>query len=162
MGGGLLIELMRLDAARMMFRAAAINGALAPPLILLVLLLSSYTLSRALRAVRQDDRRHLVAWLARTALLGALFLTVQGAEWIRLVGFGLTASSGVYGGSFYTLIGAHGVHVLAALVWLTVVTLAAARGRYVARDHVGVAVCAMYWHFVVALWPVLYVLVYLA
>jgi heme/copper-type cytochrome/quinol oxidase subunit 3 len=128
----------------------------------LVLLLSSYTLSRALRAVRRDDRRHLVAWLARTALLGALFLTVQGAEWIRLVGFGLTASSGVYGGSFYTLIGAHGVHVLAALVWLTVVTLAAARGRYVARDHVGVAVCAMYWHFVVALWPILYVVVYLA
>ena len=41
MGGGLLIELMRLDAARMMFRAAVINGALAPPLILLVILLSS-------------------------------------------------------------------------------------------------------------------------
>ena len=41
MGGGLLIELMRLDAARMMFWAAVINGALAPPLILLVILLSS-------------------------------------------------------------------------------------------------------------------------
>ena len=41
MGGGLLIELMRLDAVRMMFWAAVINGALAPPLILLVILLSS-------------------------------------------------------------------------------------------------------------------------
>jgi heme/copper-type cytochrome/quinol oxidase subunit 3 len=128
----------------------------------LVLLLSSYTLSRALRAVRRDDCRGLVVELARTAGLGALFLAVQGAEWIRLIGFGLTASSGAYGATFYTLIGAHGVHVLVALVWLTLVTWAATRGRYAARDHVGVAVSAMYWHFVVALWPILYLLVYLA
>ena len=127
-----------------------------------VLLLSSYTLARALQAVRQDDRRRLASWLARTAGLGALFLAVQGGEWVRLVRFGLTVSSGAYGGTFYTLIGTHGVHVLAALIWLTLVTLAAMRGRYTARDHVGVAVCAMYWHFVVALWPMLYLLVYVA
>jgi heme/copper-type cytochrome/quinol oxidase subunit 3 len=53
------------------------------------------------------------------------------------------------------------VHVLAALTWLVLVTIGSARGRYTRRDHVGVAVCAMYWHFVVALWPLLYVLVYL-
>jgi heme/copper-type cytochrome/quinol oxidase subunit 3 len=64
--------------------------------------------------------------------------------------------------TFYTVIGAHGLHVLAALVWLALVLGWAARGRYAARDHVGVAVCAMYWHFVVALWPILYVLVYLS
>ena len=91
-----------------------------------------------------------------------IFLAVQGGEWVRLVRFGLTVSSGAYGGTFYTLIGTHGVHVLAALIWLTLVTLAAMRGRYTARDHVGVAVCAMYWHFVVALWPMLYLLVYVA
>ncbi len=128
----------------------------------LVLLLSSYALTRALHAVRRDDLRRLVIWLARTALLGGLFLAVQGAEWVRLVHFGLTVSSGAYGATFYTLIGAHGVHVLAALIWLTLVTLAAMRGRYTARDHVGVAVCSMYWHFVVALWPILYLLVYIA
>ncbi len=127
-----------------------------------VLLLSSYALTRALHAVRRDDRRRLASWLALTAVLGALFLAVQGGEWVRLVRFGLTVSSGAYGGTFYTLIGTHGVHVLAALIWLTLVMLAAMRGRYTARDHVGVAVCAMYWHFVVALWPMLYLLVYLA
>ena len=126
-----------------------------------VLLLSSYAVARALHAVRRDDRGRLVSWLARTALLGALFLAVQGAEWARLVHFGLTVSSGAYGATFYTLIGTHGVHVLAALIWLTLVTVAAVRGRYTGRDHVGVAVCAMYWHFVVALWPILYLLVYL-
>jgi cytochrome c oxidase subunit III len=126
-----------------------------------VLLGSSYTLARALRAVRADDRRGLVTWLGRTAILGGLFLLVQGVEWVRLVGFGLTVSSGAYGATFYTLIGTHGAHVLGALAWLGLVLAGAARGRYTGRDHVGVATCAMYWHFVVGLWPILYLLVYL-
>lgn len=126
-----------------------------------ILLASSYALVRARQAIRRDDRRGLTAWLRRTALLGGLFLAVQGAEWMRLVHFGLTVSSGVYGATFYTLIGTHGVHVLGALTWLALVLIGAARGRYTARDHVGVATCAMYWHFVVGLWPILYVLVYL-
>jgi heme/copper-type cytochrome/quinol oxidase subunit 3 len=127
----------------------------------LVLLSSSWTLGRALGAVRRGDQRGLTTWLGRTALLGAVFLGVQGVEWLRLVRFGLTMSSGAYGATFYTLIGTHGVHVLGALVWLGLVRLAAGRGRYTALDHVGVATCAMYWHFVVGLWPLLYILVYL-
>jgi heme/copper-type cytochrome/quinol oxidase subunit 3 len=126
-----------------------------------VLLASSVTLALGIMAVRADDRRGLTVWLGRTAILGSLFLLVQGAEWVRLVGFGLTVSSGAYGATFYTLIGTHGAHVLGALIWLALVRAAAARGRYGARDHVGVATCAMYWHFVVALWPILYLLVYL-
>ncbi len=128
----------------------------------LVLLSSSYMVLRALRAVRRGDGPGLTRWLARTALLGGVFLAVQGAEWVRLVRFGLTVSSGAYGATFYTLIGTHGVHVFAALTWLTVVLGASALGHYSAREHVGVATCAMYWHFVVAVWPVLYLLVYLA
>ena len=128
----------------------------------LVLLSSSYALVRAVRAIHRDDRRGLVTWLGRTALLGALFLAVQGAEWVRLVRFGLTVSSGVYGATFYTLIGVHGAHVLGAVTWLTLVVAAARRGRYTRRAHVGLTCCAMYWHFVVALWPILYLLVYLA
>ena len=128
----------------------------------LVLLASSYTLTRALRAVRSDAQRELVRWLGGTGLLGALFLAVQGAEWVRLVRFGLTVSSGTYGATFYTLIGVHGAHVLGALTWLALVLAAASRERYTWHGHVGLSTCAMYWHFVVALWPILYVLVYLA
>jgi heme/copper-type cytochrome/quinol oxidase subunit 3 len=127
----------------------------------LVLLASSVTLFRALAAIRADDRAGLARWLAWTGGLGTLFLLIQGAEWVRLVRFGLTVSSGIYGATFYTLIGIHGAHVLGALVWLGLVLGAAARRRYTARSHVAVATCAMYWHFVVALWPILYSLVYL-
>lgn len=127
-----------------------------------VLLASSYAMVRAMRAARAGDRVALVRRLAATWSLGALFLIVQGVEWIRLVRFGLTMASGVYGATFYTLIGMHGAHVLGAVVWLAVVLALAARGRYRPGALTGLMCCGMYWHFVVALWPILYLLVYLA
>ncbi len=126
-----------------------------------VLLLSGYAMWRALRAVRRGNQAGLVGNLLQTALLGVTFLGVQGYEWRRLLEFGLTAPSGVYGGTFYTLIGAHAVHVLGALTWLSIILIRTMRGRYTAEGHVGLSVFGMYWYFVVALWPILYTLVYL-
>jgi heme/copper-type cytochrome/quinol oxidase subunit 3 len=127
----------------------------------LVLIGSSVTMTAALRALRQRDRRRFVTMLVRTAALGALFLIVQGYEWIRLIGFGLTLSSSVYGATFYSLIGLHGLHVAGALVWLLATTLLAARDHFADGRITPVQACAMYWHFVVGLWPVLFVAVYL-
>lgn len=126
-----------------------------------VLIGSSVSMVAALRALRGRDRRRFVWMLATTAALGALFLAVQGYEWIRLIGFGLTLSSSVYGATFYTLIGLHGLHVAGALVWLVATTLLAARARFADGRIAPVQACAMYWHFVVGLWPVLFVAVYL-
>jgi heme/copper-type cytochrome/quinol oxidase subunit 3 len=127
----------------------------------LVLLASSVCMAAAVRACRQHEARGLRRWLAATAVLGALFLAVQGYEWVRLVRFGVTLSSGVFGGTFYTLIGAHAAHVLGALVWLTVTLVLALRGAFDGARGTPVETCAMYWHFVVALWPLLYLAVYL-
>lgn len=126
-----------------------------------ILLLSGVTLARALWAIRRGNRDGLATGLGQTALLGAIFLGVQGYEWVRLVNFGLRLSSGVYGATFYTLIGIHGVHVLGALIWLSIILFRAYRGSFTARAHVPVVACGMYWYFVIFLWPVLYVLVYL-
>jgi len=128
----------------------------------LVLLASSWTFAHALRMVRAGDREGLVRWLGWTWGLGALFLVIQGVEWTRLVHFGLRVSSGIYGATFYTLIGVHGAHVLGAATWLGGMLWLARRGRFTPERYVPLDCCAIYWHFVVALWPVLYVLVYLA
>jgi heme/copper-type cytochrome/quinol oxidase subunit 3 len=125
----------------------------------LVLLGSSVALVRALRA--RTDRALVVRGLAVAAALGVVFLAVQGYEWIRLVGYGLTLGSGAYGATFYTLIGVHALHVLGALGWVAIVLAGVRRGRYLEPHAAGLRACAMYWHFVVALWPVLYVAVYL-
>jgi heme/copper-type cytochrome/quinol oxidase subunit 3 len=124
----------------------------------LVLLASSVTMARAVRALVRGEQNLLVKRLVATAGLGALFLLVQGYEWARLIGYGLTVSGGAYGATFYTLIGAHAAHVFGALVWLSVTLVLASRGNSRAAP---VKACAMFWHFVVGLWPILYVAVYL-
>jgi heme/copper-type cytochrome/quinol oxidase subunit 3 len=125
-----------------------------------VLLASGWTVQRSLVALRAGVRPG--RWLEVTAVLGALFLGIQGSEWARLVGFGLTTTSSLYGGIFYTLVGAHALHVAVALVVLGVVTARARQGRYRADAAEGLELCRTYWLFVVAVWPVLYVLVYLS
>lgn len=127
----------------------------------LFLLFSGYTMHRSLKAARADNQKAIVSWLSITGLLGAIFLGVQGSEWIRLVHYGLTFTSSLYGGIFYTLIGCHGLHVLAAVIVLLVILGRARARRYSVYHHTGVALCQIYWLFVVGIWPVLYILVYL-
>jgi len=127
----------------------------------MVLLASALTMHLALRAIRSNHVVQLVKWLGLTGLLGFAFLCIQGYEWLRLIQFGLTMTSSVYGSTFYGLIGLHGLHVVGGLVCVGVVYARARGHRYSARSMAGVEVCAMYWTFVVALWPVLYGLVYL-
>jgi heme/copper-type cytochrome/quinol oxidase subunit 3 len=128
----------------------------------LVLLASSVVMAGAVRSLDGGDAARFVRRLTAVAGLGAVFLLVQGYEWIRLVHFGLTVSSGIYGSAFYTLIGAHGAHVVGALAWVGTVLALARRGRFRDGRTGAVRACAMYWHFVVGLWPVLFVAVYLA
>jgi heme/copper-type cytochrome/quinol oxidase subunit 3 len=127
----------------------------------LVLLASSVVMVAAIRAYRRGDGRGLVRRLLMVAGLGTAFLLVQGYEWLRLVQFGLTVSSSAYGSTFYTLIGAHAAHVVTALVWVGVTLGLAVRGRLAEGRTGTLRACAIYWHFVVALWPILYVSVYL-
>ena len=126
----------------------------------LILLCSGVTVYLALSAIRAGQSSGLFRWLLVTVFLGSVFLSVQGYEWLRLIHFGLSASS-VYGSTFYTLIGAHGLHVLGAMLWLIAVLVRAQRGHFTRNSFTGVEVCALFWMFVVVLWPVLYVLVYL-
>jgi heme/copper-type cytochrome/quinol oxidase subunit 3 len=127
-----------------------------------VLLGSSAAMVAATRALARGRSGAVARRLGLGALLGSLFLAVQGYEWTRLVGFGLTVSSGIFGALFYTLVGAHAVHLAAALAWLIATAIRAGRGRLPDSRADVVQACALYWHFVVALWPLLYVSVYLA
>lgn len=125
-----------------------------------LLLASSLTMIRARRAIARGDQRQLLRGLALTGLLGVVFLLIQGYEWLRLLQFGLRASSGVFGSTFYTIIGTHGAHVLGGVLWLLIVLYGAWRGRITPERHTRVLTCAMYWHLVVGLWPVLFFLLY--
>jgi cytochrome c oxidase subunit 3 len=126
-----------------------------------ILLASAVCMWRAGTTIRRSQTTLTVQWLAITLVLGSVFLAVQGYEWVRLLGFGLTTRSSLYGALFYTLIGSHAVHVLGALIALAVVLRRTTHHRYTAADHNGLLAMRLFWFFVVGIWPVLYALVYL-
>ena len=95
-----------------------------------------------------------------TMFLGAIFLGVQGTEWVRLIEFGLTTSSSLYGSFFYLIVGAHGIHVVAGLLILFYLFRKTKSSSTLSDLRNTTTVCSMYWYFVVLVWPVLYALVY--
>ena len=98
--------------------------------------------------------------LGYSILLGTFFLISQGYEWMQLIKYGLTVSSSVYGGLFYLIIGAHGLHVIGTLLFLIYAwkRLGAPVNPLTPKE---LFPAQLLWYFVVCVWPVLYVLVYL-
>lgn len=126
-----------------------------------VLLASGFTAYRAGRAFADPFRR----WTATKLIwitfgLGAFFLIFQGYEWVRLIGFGLSFSGSLYGSLFYIIIGAHALHVAAALCFMALAGVRASARDGKGPDPDGFAAARIFWTFVVAIWPVLYALVY--
>ena len=125
-----------------------------------ILLFSGAAIVQAVKALRFGSRALFQVWLEVALWTGFVFLVVQGSEWVRMVGFGLTASANVYGGFFYLLVGIHALHAFGGFLALGWVRRRSRQGVYDSRNTLGVDLCRMYWTFVVALWPVLYVLLY--
>lgn len=107
-----------------------------------------------------NNKSTVVRNLIIVSSLGFLFLGVQGFEWIKLIGFGLTLQSSVYGAMFYFLIGAHALHVLGGLVWLFSITIITINSGIIESNLNKFRAALLYWFFVVLLWPILYFLVY--
>jgi heme/copper-type cytochrome/quinol oxidase subunit 3 len=105
-------------------------------------------------------RRRSDLWLAATMVLGAIFLIGQGGEYARLLGEGIGPGSALFGTTFFTLTGLHGLHVLAGLVALAAL-LAATLSRARAVHPVAWEAVGLYWHFVDAVWVVVFSVVYL-
>jgi heme/copper-type cytochrome/quinol oxidase subunit 3 len=95
--------------------------------------------------------------LLGTWLLGGLFVALQGKEWLALLSQGLTLTSSKLGAFFYLIVGAHGLHALAALGGLVAVWLQSVRGRL---SDGFLNATAVFWYFVVLIWPVIYGRVY--
>ena len=130
-----------------------------------MLLMSSFTVVRALAAIQAGDRKKFVRSLAMTAILGILFLTVQASEYSNLAQEGLilggSSQSALFGMAFFTLTGFHGAHVLIGVIWLIFVFLKSFNGGFSKEDHFGVEFFGLYWHFVDVVWIIIFTVVYL-
>jgi cytochrome c oxidase subunit III len=123
-----------------------------------ILLTSSVTMHWALEGVRRENRNALRVGLLTTFLLGLTFLTVQVNEYIHL---GTAPADSAQATIFYGLTGLHGAHVFIGLTLLAFANIRAFRGHYSAKEHRGVEVPGIYWHFVDIMWIFVFSTLYL-
>ncbi len=125
------------------------------------LLSSSLTIHFAVKLLELGRvRAFLLLWLF-TIVLGALFLYGTGQEWHRLIyESGLTISTNLFGTTYYSLVGLHAFHVTAGLVMLSIVLPFGLAGRVGPEQSARVDVLSLYWHFVDAVWVVVFTVVY--
>lgn len=129
----------------------------------LVLVASDVCMNRAVRRARRGDRVGYRSWLELTGALGVVFVAAQLWLWRELLGQGLTTDTNAYGTIFYSLTGLHVFHVLGGLAYIAwaIFTTRLQPIRRIAAPGSRVGFCAMYWHFMGALWIILFAVLYL-
>jgi cytochrome c oxidase subunit III len=125
------------------------------------LLSSSATIVIAVRALRRGRTWAFAAAWAATIGLGVVFMVRTGHEWSRLIVHEkLTPATNLFGTTYYALVGLHALHVTVGLLLLTTVLMLSLVGA-VRKDQAGrVDALALYWHFVDAVWVVVFTTVY--
>jgi heme/copper-type cytochrome/quinol oxidase subunit 3 len=125
------------------------------------LFLSSATIHLAGRSFRLGEHRGAGVWLALTVALGAIFLVGQAREYLGLFAHGVNIGTNLFGSTFFTLTGFHGLHVLIGLCALAALLGIAMSGRLAEVKPSGFEAVSMYWHFVDGVWVVIFAVVYL-
>ncbi|MFT6732095.1 MAG: cytochrome c oxidase subunit 3 [Polaribacter sp.] len=127
-----------------------------------ILLTSSWTLTIAHHALKENNRNALLNYTSITALLGIIFLILQAVEYHHAyTQMGLTMGSGIYGSTFFLLTGFHGFHVTLGTIYLIVLSIRCAKGHFTEKHHFAYEAGAWYWHFVDVVWLFLFIFVYL-
>src|ERR1700691_1730613 len=127
------------------------------------LLSSSLTIHFASRSLRGgNDARKFGAWWLLTITLGALFLYGTASEWHRLIyRDGLTISTNLFGTTYFSLVGLHGFHVVVGLLCFCSVMAFTISGLFKPEHAEHIEVLSLYWHFVDAVWIVVFTVVYI-
>ena len=132
-----------------------------PVLTTICLLASSLSLHWAVAALRAGRMAAFRVWWFVTLALGATFLAGTGLDWRHLIyQEHFTVATNLFGTTFYALVGLHATHVAVGLIALTTVMVLALLGKVGPEHSERCEVLAMYWHFVDAVWVVVFTVVY--
>jgi cytochrome o ubiquinol oxidase subunit III len=125
------------------------------------LLASSYSCGLMSLAIESRNRLAMYFWAAATAALGAVFLILELREFADMIARGATPQRSAFLSAFFTLVGCHGLHVAAGLIWLIVmmvqVTLRDFRPSVTRR----LSCFSLFWHALDIIWVWLFTIVYL-
>ena len=133
-----------------------------PIFFTICLLSSSLTVHLAGKSLEHGKRGAFLGLWILTIILGGAFLFGTGLEWHRLIyEHGLTISTNLFGTTYYSLVGLHAFHVTVGLIMLLVVLIFGLAGRVGSDQFRRIDVLALYWHFVDAVWVVVFTVVYI-
>ena len=126
------------------------------------LLSSSFFIYLAEHAITHGRMGAFKLWWSVTFVLGAIFLIGTGMEWDKLITHDhLTIATNLFGTTFYSLVGLHASHVIIGLIMLLITLVFAVTGKLNVTHAERVKVLALYWHFVDAVWVVVFTVVYI-
>jgi len=133
-----------------------------PILSTICLLSSSLTIHLAVRSLRRASTGSFGFWWLLTLALGTIFLVETGREWHKLIfQEGLTISTNLFGTTYYSLVGLHASHVTFGLIVILIVMMLTALGKVTPKYAERLDVFSLYWHFVDAVWVVVFTVVYI-
>lgn len=131
---------------------------LLPTINTAILLSSALPMHGAHLAIRRGDRKGMQQGLMLTAILGMIFIGGQAWEYTHAP---FSLKSGTFGSTFFTLTGFHGLHVIVGIILIWICFFRSLRGSFNREHHFGVEAATMYWHFVDAVWVILFGVLYL-
>lgn len=127
----------------------------------LILLTSSLCVGLAWLSAGQGNKRLTLMWLALTFALGAAFLTLEIREFSQLYHEGNSWQRSAFLSSFFTLVGTHGAHITAGLIWMSVLMARIWRQGMFDSSLKKVTMLSMFWHFLDIIWIFIFTVVYL-
>lgn len=127
----------------------------------MLLLFSSATFGLAMLGAYSNNLSTVKRWLAVTFVLGAAFIGMELYEFHHFASIGITPQGSAYWSAFFTLVGTHGIHVTAGLVWMIVMAFHLKRDG-LSRNNVNrLAMLSLFWHFLDIIWICVFSFVYL-
>lgn len=134
------------------------------PLVLIetmVLLLSSYTAGLAVFFADRGNFKAVIGFLAATGVLGITFLSLELAEFSSLISEGNSYTRSGFLSSYFSLVGTHGLHITAGLLWLIILFVYLFKRGLQGSMVRKITLFSLFWHFLDIVWIFIFSIVYL-
>jgi cytochrome o ubiquinol oxidase subunit III len=127
----------------------------------MLLLLSSLTCGLALLEASKNRTKLVKIYLFFTAILGISFLVAEITEFTHFIGEGHSFTTSAFLSSYFGLVGAHGLHIIAGLLWLLVLFFQLIFLGLTVDTYRRLLLFNMFWHFLDVIWIFIFTFVYL-
>lgn len=127
----------------------------------LILLASSFACGLGVLAARVHDKKQVLTWFGITFLLGLAFLGLEVQEFSEFIHEGNGPDRSAFLSAFFTLVGTHGLHISAGLLWMGVLMARILKRGLDGSSLKRLVLLSLFWHFLDIVWIFIFTIVYL-